>query len=79
MDLLHALLLSQPIAKEADQPLPKWLASLLLAIEILLACSEEPRSATLVKAEEPVEIPKVTQRIWVGVFGDCVLNIGSEN
>ena len=59
MDLLHALLLSQPIAKEADQPLPKWLASLLLAIEILLACSEEPRSATLVKAEEPVEIPEL--------------------
>lgn len=59
MDLLHALLLSQPIGKEADQPLPKWLAALLLAMEILLACAEEPRSVPLVKADEPVEIPEL--------------------
>lgn len=59
MDLLHALLLSQPIGKEVDQPLPKWLAALLLAMEILLACAEEPRSVPLVKADEPVEIPEL--------------------
>ncbi|KAI5123932.1 hypothetical protein M0805_006347 [Coniferiporia weirii] len=59
MDLFHALLLSHPIGLDKDQPLPKWLPALLLAAELLLVCSEEPRAVPLVLADQPVEIPEL--------------------
>ncbi|KAL5523755.1 hypothetical protein ACEPAG_7928 [Sanghuangporus baumii] len=57
MDMLHALLLSQPVGPDKDQPLPKWLPALLLAMESLLVTSEVPRPASLVLADQPVDIP----------------------
>lgn len=57
MDMLHALLLSQPIGTDKDQPLPKWLPALLLAMESLLVKSDEPRAVSLVLTDQPVEIP----------------------
>lgn len=59
MDMLHALLLSQPIGIDKDQPLPKWLPALLLAMESLLILAEEPRSVRLALADEPVIIPEL--------------------
>lgn len=41
MDLLQALLLSNPISHDTDQPLPKWLAPLFLAAELLLVAAED--------------------------------------
>lgn len=57
MDMLHALLLSQPIGIDQDQPLPKWLPALLLAMESLLVTSEEPRVVPLVTENEEVTNP----------------------
>ena len=54
MDMLHALLLSQPIGTDVDQPLPKWLPALLLAMESLLVTSEEPRPIPLIVEGEEV-------------------------
>ncbi|THH06601.1 hypothetical protein EW145_g3974 [Phellinidium pouzarii] len=59
MDLLHALLLSHPIGLDKDQPLPKWLPALLLAMESLLVSAEEPRAVPLVSADQAVEIPEL--------------------
>ncbi|EJD02952.1 uncharacterized protein FOMMEDRAFT_107991 [Fomitiporia mediterranea MF3/22] len=57
MDMLYALLLSQPIAHDKDQALPKWLPALLLAMESLLVTAEEPRAVPMVLADQPVVIP----------------------
>ena len=57
MDMLYALLLSQPIAHDKDQALPKWLPALLLAMESLLVTAEEPRAVPRVLADQPVVIP----------------------
>lgn len=59
MDMLHAILLSQPIGVDKDQPLPKWLSALLLSMESLIVLSEEPQPAALVLAEQPVTTPKL--------------------
>ena len=59
MDLLHALLLSQPIGVDKDQPLPKWLSALLLATESLIVLAEEPKSVAMVLPSQSVEISKL--------------------
>lgn len=47
MDILDALLLSQPIAEDKDQHLPKWLSALMLSIEALLVLSDEPQAIAI--------------------------------
>ena len=56
MDMLYALLLSQPIVHDKDQALPKWFPP-LLAMESLLVTAEEPRAVAMVLADQPVVIP----------------------
>ncbi|KAL0955931.1 hypothetical protein HGRIS_002119 [Hohenbuehelia grisea] len=55
MEKLLALLLSNPIGADAGHPaLPKWLGAHLLLTETLLTLSEEPRSITLPKKDDPI-------------------------
>ncbi|TCD71204.1 hypothetical protein EIP91_011682 [Steccherinum ochraceum] len=55
MNLLLSLLLSNPPNGESGHPtIPKWLASHLLLVEALLMMSEEPRTITLPKEDEPI-------------------------
>jgi E3 ubiquitin-protein ligase HUWE1 len=52
MDVLLALLLSNPIALDVEHPtLPKWLAAQMLVTESLLTAGEDIRSITLPRSE----------------------------
>ncbi|EJD07045.1 uncharacterized protein FOMMEDRAFT_26162 [Fomitiporia mediterranea MF3/22] len=53
----YALPLSQPIAHDKDQALPKWLPALLLAMESLFVTAEERRTVPMVLADQPIVIP----------------------
>lgn len=56
MDLLLALLLSNPVGIDKDQPaIPKWLAGHLLVTEFLLALGEAPHPITLPLASESIQ------------------------
>jgi E3 ubiquitin-protein ligase HUWE1 len=55
MDSLLALILSNPLSTEAEQPsVPKWLASHLLVTESLLTMGEQPRTIILPKENDPI-------------------------
>jgi E3 ubiquitin-protein ligase HUWE1 len=55
MDNLLALILSNPLNTEAEQPtVPKWLASHLLVTESLLTMGEQPRTIILPKENDPI-------------------------
>lgn len=59
MTTLLAILMSQRIGDDQDQPLPKWLSALLLAMESLLVLAEEPAAVPLVLPDDPVTIPEL--------------------
>ncbi len=54
MGVLQALLLSNPIGHDTDQSLPKWLAPLFLAAELLLVASEDVRPIPLILPSQEV-------------------------
>ncbi|KZT10978.1 uncharacterized protein LAESUDRAFT_721398 [Laetiporus sulphureus 93-53] len=61
MDILLALLLSNPTNAESGHPaLPKWLAAYLLIMESLLLMGEEPRSIQLPKEDDPINQEPLT-------------------
>ncbi|KAJ3855492.1 hypothetical protein EV368DRAFT_72228 [Lentinula lateritia] len=55
MDSLLALLLSNPVSMDPENPIiPRWLAAHLLVTEALLTLSEEPRDISTPKEGEPI-------------------------
>ncbi|KAF9029021.1 hypothetical protein BDZ89DRAFT_1101623 [Hymenopellis radicata] len=55
MDSLLALLLSNPVSINTEQPtIPRWLAAHLLVTEALFTLADEPRTITLPKEDEPI-------------------------
>lgn len=59
MECLLALLLSNPVSINTEQPsIPKWLASHLLVTEALFTLADEPRAITLPKEGEPIPSPE---------------------
>ncbi|KAJ7579230.1 hypothetical protein C8J56DRAFT_339945 [Mycena floridula] len=55
IDSLLALLLSNPVSIQPDQPAtPRWLAAHLLVTEALFTLADEPRQITLPKENEPI-------------------------
>ncbi|KAH9935552.1 uncharacterized protein B0H18DRAFT_1082292 [Fomitopsis serialis] len=61
VETLLALLLSNPVNMDGGHPtLPKWLAAHLLVTEAILLTSDEPRSVTLPKEEEPIPDESLT-------------------
>lgn len=61
MDSLLALLLSNPVSIDVEQPtIPKWLAAHLLVAEALLTLGDEPRAITIPKEDEPIVPESIT-------------------
>ncbi len=55
MDSLLALLLSNPVSINTEQPtIPRWLAAHLLVTEALFTLADEPRAITLPKEDEAI-------------------------
>ncbi|KAL6310318.1 hypothetical protein BKA93DRAFT_924556 [Sparassis latifolia] len=61
MDVLLALLLSNPVSTEGGHPtLAKWLAAHLLVVEAILVSGDEPRTISLPAEDEPIVHDPIT-------------------